>query len=164
MKSESRIVKLVFGGMGAIYALVGVVCLMLAVHRAGALTAIFTLPEDDLALSIIGCVFTLLGVIFLAVGVAFALADKRRARLREELLVWGSRVQGTVMEVYTDHTIRVNHRSPVIAKVRCAFPTGEVTLKSPRLWGNPPAVGDQLDVLFDPMDEKRYVIDLKEGT
>ena len=70
-----------------------------------------------------------------------------------------SRVTGTVTEVRTDYSVRINHRYARIAMVRCPFPRGEVILKSIRLWNIVPAVGDTVDVLYDPMDESRYVID-----
>lgn len=159
MKKGSIALKLIFGGMGAVYTAIGIVLLVVSMNKAGSLARIFTLPEDDLGLAIVGSVFTLLGVVFLGIAIAFMLADKRRARLREELLAWGSRVNGVIIEVRKDHTIRVNHRSPVFAMVRCTLPRGEVTLKSPRLWGSEPAVGDTAEVLYDPMDESRYVIE-----
>ena len=162
MKKGNIALKVIFGGMGAIYTIAGLICLTLAIDKAGSITRIFTLAEDELSLSIIGCVFTLLGVVFLGVGIAFALADKRRTRLREELQTWGQRVQGTIVEVRTDHTVRVNHRSPKIALVRCPLPTGEITLKSHRLWGCEPAVGEPVEVLFDPMNEKRYVMEFPQ--
>lgn len=62
-----------------------------------------------------------------------------------------------------DHTIRVNHRSPLIARVTCTLPSGEVTLKSHRLWDECPSTGDTAEVLYDPMDEKRYVIEFEGG-
>ena len=161
MKKGNLALKLIFGGMGLIYTIAGLICLTLAIDKAGSPAAIFTLPEDDLALSIIGCVFTTLGAVFLVVAIVFALADKRRAALREELLAWGSRVTGTVVDVRTDYTVRINHRYAKIAMIRCPFPRGEVTLKSHRLWGSIPSVGDTVDVLFDPMDERRYVIDFQ---
>ena len=162
MKKGTVALKLVFGGVGAVHTLIGCGCLTMATVMAGSITRIFTLPEDDLALSIVGCVFTALGVVFLGVSIACALADKRRAALQEELLAWGQRVTGTITEVREDHTIRVNRHSPFFALVRCPFPRGEVTVKSHRLWGNEPAVGDTVDVLYDLMDESRYVIDFQD--
>ena len=79
--------------------------------------------------------------------------------MREELLTWGSRVKGEVVDVRVDYPVRVNRRSPVIAKVRCTLPSGEITLRSPRLWDAHPAVGNVVEVIYDPMDEKRYVIE-----
>lgn len=157
-KSAGFILKLVFGLMGAIYALMGVIFLVVAVKAAGNIQHIFTLPEDQLAFAINGVVFTALGVIFLVVTFILLLADKRRQRLTEELLRFGTRVTGTVTEVKVDHTVRVNRRSPLIAKVRCALPTGEVTLKSRRLWNACPSTGEQVDIVYDPMDERKYVI------
>ena len=158
MRKGNLVVKLVFGLLGAVYAMLGVVFLGVAISAAGDITRIFTLPENELTFAILGCVFTALGVVFLGVAIAFALADKRRARLKEELQAWGQRVTGIVTDVRTDPTVRVNHRYAKIATIRCPFPRGEVMLKSPRLWGSVPAVGDAVEVLYDPMDESRYII------
>lgn len=160
--SAAAIVRLVFGILGGVYAVLGIAFLAYATKAAGSLTRIFTLPENDLTFAILGTVFTALGVVFLGVSIAFALADKRRAALREELLAWGQRVTGVVTEVKNDYTVRVNRRYAKVALVRCPFPRGEVTVKSHRLWGNEPAVGDTVDVLYDPMDESRYVIDFQD--
>lgn len=158
----SFIVKLVFGFLGAIYTVLGSVFLVIAVKAAGDVRRIFTLPEDQLAFAINGVVFTVLGVAFLLVTFLLLLAGKRRKAQDEELMLWGSRVTGTIVDVKVDHTVRVNRRSPLIARVRCALPTGEVTLKSRRLWNACPSTGDQVEVVYDPMDERKYVI-LFEG-
>ncbi len=162
MKHGNLILKLVFGLMGLIYTIIGAVCLTIAVNWAGDIRRIFRLPEDNLALSIVGTVFTALGVIFLMVTVILIVAGKRRARMREELLTWGTRVKGEVVDVRIDHSIRVNGHSPMIARVRCKLPQGEVTLKSHRLWNACPNAGDAVEVIYDPMDEKRYVIEFPE--
>lgn len=156
------IVKLVFGVMGVIYTIVGVVCLTIAVDMAGDVRRIFRLPEDDLALSIVGIVFSVLGVAFLLVTLLLILSGRRQKRLREELLQYGVRVTGTITDVWMDTTVQVNGRSPLRAKVRCSFPTGEVTLKSKRLWDECPSTGDTVAVIYDPMDEKRYVIEFPD--
>jgi len=161
-RNANFILKLVFGLMGALYAVIGVVFLGLAVKWAGDLRRIFTLPEEQLAFAINGTVFTALGAAFLLVTVILMVAGKRRARMREELLTWGTRVKAEVVDVRVDHTVRVNRRSPRVAKVRCMLPSGEVTLKSPRLWDECPAVGDRVEVIYDPMDEKRYVIEFPQ--
>ena len=155
----STVVKLVFGIMGVIYTIVGAVCLTIATQWAGDVRRIFRLPEDDLALSIVGTVFGVLGVAFLLVTVILLLCGRRQKRLREELLQYGTRVTGTITDVKVDYTVRVNNHSPLVAMVQCDFPTGEVTLKSKRLWRACPNTGDLVEVVYDPMDEKRYVIE-----
>lgn len=158
-RNANFILKLIFGLMGALYAVIGLVFLVLAVSWAGDIRRIFTLPEEHLAFAINGTVFTALGAAFLIVTILLILAGKRRARMREELLTWGSRVKAEIVDVRIDHTVRVNRRSPVIARVRCQLPSGEVILKSHRLWDECPATGDAAEVIYDPMDEKRYVIE-----
>lgn len=163
MKSSNFGHKLVFGILGGTYTVVGGVFLALAITGADGVQEIFSHPDGDIAaFAALGVVFPLLGIIFLLVTLLLARADKRRARLREELLTWGQRVKGEIVDVRVDYTVRVNRRSPVIAKVRCTLPSGEVTLKSPRLWDRKPSVGDTVEVIYDPMDEKRYVIELSE--
>lgn len=162
MKNGQRILQLVFGLMGAIYAALGSVFLVVAVTKAGGIGRIFALQEDQLAFAINGVVFTALGLIFLLVMIILLFAGRRRARMREELLSWGTRIPGEVAEVRVDYTVRVNRRNPVIARVRCQIRGSEVTLKSPRLWEGIPAVGDPAEVIYDPMDETRYVIEFRK--
>ena len=152
--------KLVFGLLGGTYTVVGGVFLTLANTKTGGVQEIFSHPEEEIVVfATLGTVFLLLGIAFLIVTLLLARADKRRARMREELLTGGSRIKGEVVDVRVDYTVRVNRRSPMIAKVRCTLPSGEITLRSPRLWDAHPAVGNVVEVIYDPMDEKRYVIE-----
>lgn len=160
-KNGSFVLKLIFGLMGAIYAVIGVTFLVVAMKAAGDVTRIFTLPEEELALAIVGTVFTALGAAFLVVTVILALVGRRQQRMREELLQYGTRVTGIVIEVWVNHSVRVNGRSPLLARVQCAFPTGDITLKSKNLWNACPNTGDAVEVIYDPMDEKRYVIEFE---
>ena len=160
-KNSSFILKLIFGLMGAIYAVIGVTFLVVAMKAAGDITRIFTLPEEQLAFAIVGTVFTVLGAAFLVVTVILALAGRRQQRMREDLLQYGSRVTGEVVDVRINYSIRVNRKSPLVAQVKCLLPTGEVTLKSKNLWNACPNTGDAVEVIYDPMDEKRYVIEFE---
>lgn len=161
-KNSSFILKLIFGLMGTVYAVLGGIFLMIAVKAAGDVRRIFTLPEEELAFAINGVVFTVLGVAFLLVTAILILVGRKHKRMREELLTYGARVTGIVTDVKVDHTIRVNRRSPLVAKVSCTLPTGEVTLKSKRLWNSCPNTGDRVEVIYDPMDERRYVIEFPD--
>lgn len=160
-KNGSFVLKLIFGLMGAIYAVIGVTFLVVAMKAAGDVTRIFTLPEEELALAIVGTVFTALGAGFLAAALGVMLAGKRQQRMREELMQYGTRVTGEVVDVRINYSIRVNRKSPLVAQVKCLLPTGEVTLKSKNLWNACPNTGDAVEVIYDPMDEKRYVIEFE---
>lgn len=162
MKRGNWVIRLVFGILGGIYALIGLGFLLYAIHRAGSLQAIFTLPEEELVFAILGTVFAALGGIFLLAAGIILLIARRRKRLREELLTYGARTTGVVTEVFVDHTVRVNGRSPYRVMVRCMLPLGEVTLRSPMLWRNVPAVGDEVTILYDRMDERRRMIELAD--
>ena len=158
-KNGSFVLKLIFGLMGAIYAVIGVTFLVVAMKAAGGITRIFTLPEEELAFAIVGTVFTALGAAFLVVTVILALVGRKQQRMREELLQYGTRVTGEVVDVRINYSIRVNRKSPLVAQVKCLLPTGEVTLKSKNLWNACPNTGDAVEVIYDPMDEKRYGIE-----
>ena len=160
-KNGSFVLKLIFGLMGAIYAVIGVTFLVVAMKEAGDVTRIFTLPEEKLAFAIVGTVFTVLGAGFLIAALGVMLAGKRQQRIREELMQYGTRVTGIVIEVWVNHSVRVNGRSPLLARVQCTFPTGDITLKSKNLWNVCPSTGDAVEVIYDPMDEKRYVIEFE---
>lgn len=123
--------KLVFGLLGGTYTVVGGVLLALAISEMDGVLTDTVLSEDNAAFGIVGLVFTVLGVAFLIVTLLLARADKRHARMREELLTWGSRIKGEVVDVRVDYT----------------------------LWDAHPAVGNVVEVIYDPMDEKRYVIE-----
>lgn len=159
VKSSNFGHKLVFGLLGGTYTVMGGVFLALALAKAGSLQQLFALSEDETVFPLLGTVFLVLGIVFLLVTGFLVRADKKRAQLREELLTWGQRVKGEVVDVRVDYSVKINRRCPVIAKVRCTLPSGEVTLKSPRLWDKCPATGDMVEVIYDPMDEKRYVIE-----
>lgn len=158
MKRGSQVVTLVFGILGTVYAVIGGVLLTLAARLSGSLASIFSLPEEELALAVCGTVFGVLGAGFLLVTAVLLLRARQRKRLREELLTWGTRVKGTVTDVRIDHSIRVNGHSPLVAMVRCHLPSGETTLRSPRLWSACPSTGDTVEVLYDPMDERKFVM------
>ena len=79
-KNGSFVLKLIFGLMGAIYAVIGVTFLVISAKEAGGITRIFTLPEEELAFAIVGTVFTVLGAAFLVVTVILALVGRRQQR------------------------------------------------------------------------------------
>ena len=162
MKRGNPWIRLLMAVMGLAMAAFGLPMLIKAAGKVASLTDILALPKDDLASAGKGLFLTLSGGFFLITAIRLTIASRKHQRLCEELLASGSRITGTVTEVRTDYTVRLNSTYARIATIRCPFPRGEVTVKSHPLWGNAPAVGDTVDVLYDPMDESRYIIDFQD--
>ena len=159
------IVGLVFALIGAIFAVIGVAFLLtnfdLLPQLADSEVWMGDTP-DALALPIIGVVFTALGALFVIMGLVFLWVVRRQRLLREELLRFGTRVTGTVSDIRIDRSVRVNGVSPLRLFVTAQHPyTGEtMQLRGPSVWNTPLTTGDPIDVLFDPQDEKKYVVEL----
>lgn len=119
---------------------------------------------DELALPLVGFIFACLGALFAVIGVVMLVSLRRQRLLREELERYGTRVQGVVSDIRIDHTYRVNGRSPLRIFVSATHPTtGEtVTVRSGPVWETALSTGDAAEVLFDPADEKKYIVVLPE--
>lgn len=155
------LVGLIFTLIGLVFAVLGGVFLTVSQEQ---LPQVFT-PEvwleeapDELALPMVGLVFAPIGLIFAVIGVILLLVGRRQGRLREELLRFGVREKGVVTDIRIDHTYRVNGRSPLRIMVEAKHPfTGETkTLRAPLVWDTTLSTGDQVEVLFDPQDEKKH--------
>lgn len=162
-----RLVALIFGGVGILFAAIGAVCIAISREKLPKLAdAAVWLGEtpDELAVPAVGVVFAAIGGFFVILALAMLLVGRRQRRLHEELLTYGERAQGRVAGLPVDTSITVNGRHPLRVMVEVYHPrTCEtLTLKGPRLWQTSLSVGDPIDVLFDPMDEKRYVVDYRK--
>lgn len=162
-----KLVGLIFSLIGLLFAVIGgaFIC---ASHDV--LPQVFTAevwlgdPPDELALPIIGVVFAAMGLFFLLIGGIMLLIPRRQQRLREELEQYGARVTGAVTDITVDRTYTVNGRHPLHIIVTATHPyTGETkALRSGPIWETSLSTGDVLDVLFDPQDEKKYIILMPE--
>ena len=121
---------------------------------------------DELALPVIGVVFTAIGAIFAAIGFGLLIAHHRRMAMHEELLRFGLQVQGMVTDIRVDRTIEVNGRHPLRIMVQAVHPvTGEtLNLKGPRVWEATLSTGDAVAVYFDPQNDKRFTVQLPGET
>lgn len=115
---------------------------------------------DVLAVPLLGMIFGSIGAACLLVTVILLLCARRIRLRREELLRYGTRVQGTVTDVIIDRTMRVGGRYPLRAVVTVVHPVTDETLslRTPPLWDATPSTGDVADVLFDPMDPRRRLV------
>lgn len=127
-------------------------------------------PDDpsrftDRTLLILMWVFGGMGALFAVSGGVAGGCAAASARRREELLGWGTRVTGTVTEVQANRNVRVNGRHPVRLLVACEHPVTreKTTVRSHDLWKSPLSPGDTVQVAFDPVNEKRYAVDVQEA-
>lgn len=159
-----KIIGVVFTCIGLLFAVLGGAFMA---ANAALMPRVFTAEvwlanetPDELALPICGLVFGVIGLVFLIIGVIMLLVLRRQHSLREELERYGTRVQGVVTDVRIDHTYRVNGRSPMRIIVTATHPsTGtQVTVRSGPVWETALSAGDAVDVLFDPMDEKKHIV------
>lgn len=106
-------------------------------------------------------------VMFLLVGAGMlaalvrSLAKARAKRLRrEEILLTGRRVRGVVTGC-RNASVRINGRHGQIITVQVKTPSGrEIKAETDPIWDRCPDEGTPADVIFDPADERLYVIEL----
>ncbi len=165
MKSMRRIFLFTFGGMGLLFAVIGGGLLLFLTSQGLPLLDSAGLDEEQLTMHILGWTYLPLGLIFLSVGLGIYGGMKRAASRREELAACGVRVRGTVKRVALNPALRVNRRSPYRVYVTCTPPqvSSPVTLRSHNVFHTDVRPGDSVWVLFDPMDERRYAVELPGG-
>ena len=124
----------------------------------------FPIRATDYFLVLMGGIFGALAVVMLIVGFTIWRVMGRGERRREELLQYGLRATAVVTELRQNRSVQVNSRHPWVAIATCTHPSTreEMTLKSHMLWDPVIAEGDRVDVAFDPMDERRYAMDIRE--
>lgn len=164
-----KLLGLIFGGIGLLFLVLGVVFVLVSTDKLPMLAD----PEiwtgdtpDELALPMVGIVFAAMGLIFAVMGGIFLLLCRRQRLLREELLRYGTRTTGAVVDIVLDRHYEVNGRHPLRIMVQAQNPhTGELrTLRGPMMWETSLVTGDAVDVIFDPMDEKKYIVELPGET
>lgn len=118
----------------------------------------------DYFLVLMAGIFGVLAIVQLGVGFTVWRVMGRGARRREEILQYGLRTTALVTELRENRSVQVNNRHPWVAIATCTHPTTreQVTIKSHMLWSPTVAEGDRVDVAFDPMDERRYAMDIRE--
>lgn len=160
-----QLIGCIFLGLGLLFLLLGVIFLL---TNRGLLPQLLTenawvdeMP-DELALPMVGLVFSVVGGLFTLIGGIMLIVLRRQRLLREELERYGTRVCGTVTDIVIDQTYQVNGRRPLRILVTAQHPaTGStVTVRSGPIWETTLSTGDAADVLFDPMDERKYLVDL----
>lgn len=112
----------------------------------------------------------ILGGVFTSIGGFLLRSHFLRKKLKAELQRSGVRLRAPVLEVGFNKNITVNGRHPykIIAQFSSSSSPVPILVKSEELWYDPIAAGqigeDQtVDVIYDPQDPQRCIIDLKEA-
>lgn len=110
-------------------------------------------------------VFSGLGLFLLLTGVIVSACMSHGQRRREALLGYGRRATGTIQEVQIVRSVTVCNRHPQVVVATCVHPlTGQtVTLRSHQLWDCTAVPGQQVEIAFDPINEKKYAMDLHDA-
>lgn len=118
---------------------------------------------DD-TLPMLGLIFILVGGSMLIPAVCLAVISRRHTAILAELRTYGQRVRVMVTEVKPNYVVSINKRHPWRVYAECRHPvTGAgITVHSGDLMHTSLQPGSYVDVLFDPMNEKRYVMDVQE--
>lgn len=124
-------------------------------------------PADymDLTFRIMMWVFSGLGLVLLLTGVIVSVCMSHGERRREALLSYGRREIGAIQEVRMVRSVTVCNRHPWVVIATCVHPlTGQtVTLRSHYLWDCKAVPGQHVEIAFDPINEKKYAMDLHDA-
>ncbi len=110
--------------------------------------------------------FTVIGSIFTMIGGGTVLHFVRRRRIVAQLKQTGVPISAKFIECYRDTSIKINGRSPFRVVCQATHPaTGRLqSFKSGPIWLDltEQLSNNDLDMLIDPANPKRYYVDLSE--
>jgi hypothetical protein len=127
----------------------------------GAAVAWFSFPEDRESAMILTGVFSIMGAVFTSLGVVFLAvlggSGKKRRRLKET----GERVNARILDLEPNFTIRVNGRCPW--RLLCEYEEGGMLYRcrSQNLWEYPSLRGDTVPVYRNPRNYREYYVDVE---
>lgn len=158
MKAVRFLLLGILGGMGLVFLLVT------AFLTLGFMSAAELTQNEATALPALQWSFGGVGAALLITGVSLFIGLGRGEKRRRELFQYGSIVSGVVEDVSRNYSVRVNGQSPWRVFVACTHPvTGEkVLVRSHNVFYPSAKAGDTVRVAFDPLNEKRFAVELPE--
>jgi translation initiation factor IF-1 len=112
-----------------------------------------------------GGIFAFVGFVFLAIGLGMGIAQLRDKYSDDWLLINGKQVQAKIISVAPDTSFQVNGQSPFRITAQWENPnTRKVhVFRSDHIWFDPSQYieGDEVTVLIDPKNPKKYDVDLR---
>lgn len=108
----------------------------------------------------LGMILAILGAVFFVIGVCFLAVLYFKRRKREALLFSGEAVQAQVVQVEQNPGVQVNGRCPY--RVVCRYTEGGVDYlcRSENLDNPPDLLSDTVTVYRDPRNYHRYFVDV----
>ena len=118
----------------------------------------------DHTMRLLSVIFAIVGAALTAAGLIVHAALGGGEKRRIALLSYGRRVTAEVTEIRSNRSVTMMGRHPlyVLATARHPLTGDTVTVRSHQMMRTQLAPGDQVDVAFDPMNEKKYAFDIRE--
>ena len=111
-------------------------------------------------------IFLIVGGVFGVMGIGFLISVVPGIFLKRSLLANGTSVTAQVTDITVNRYVRINRVNPYIVHAVCTHPyTGqEMKVRSGMLMENPQKhiQNNEVEVLVDPMREKRYFVKIGE--
>ena len=128
-KYTEELLKIIFGWLGVAFIFAGLLCFIgLLKPKASSMIQ---------APTILGVVFSLLGIVFLAVQIVLKAITSKKNKLHNELLISGARIHGTVEKVYLQRYTQYGRKSPYRILYTYTYQGKVYHHKSCLLWDKP---------------------------
>lgn len=141
-------------------------------HRVGETVTVLYNPADPYSARIKSffqlwfgfLIVFLLGLVFAAIGLTMIFLRRRGQKRSEWLRAHGRRVRTSFTGVELNQSLRVNGRSPyqIVSQSNDPSTNGVRVYQSENIWFDPSEYikGEAIDVLVDPNNPKKYVMDI----
>lgn len=124
-----ELLKIIFSWLGAAFIVMGVICFM----------SILKSKDSPMTqeLTILGIVFSLLGIVFFIVQIILIIITSLKNKLHNELLLSGTKIDGTVEKVYLQKYTQYGNKSPYRILYTYTWQGKVYHQKSCLLWDKP---------------------------
>ncbi|MBD5475518.1 MAG: hypothetical protein HDR17_05975 [Lachnospiraceae bacterium] len=124
-----ELLKIIFSWLSATFIVMGVICFIsILKSKVGSMTQ---------ELTILGIVFSLLGIAFFIVQIILIIITSLKNKLHNELLLSGTKIEGTVEKVYLQKYTQYGNKSPYRILYTYTWQGKVYHQKSYLLWDKP---------------------------
>jgi hypothetical protein len=148
-----KLFAIIFLGIGILFALIGIgwgYVFLSNAETAG-------LTEEGIG----PLVFTIIGLIFSAIGGGILYYQAKQKAKRELLLRTGRKLTAVITSVYYNESISMNNRHPVVVECTAELSGQKQNFKSHNVWGSTQfSVGQEVAVFVDTRDHANYWVEV----